>query len=142
MDSIHDWCISRQLWWGKCRGSIKRAANSAIPTGHQAPAYFIELVKDEEKGEPENKDVGDESDGNFWVAARSEDEAWKKAEAKFPKHKFRLKRDPDALDTWFSSALWPFSTLGWPKQTRDMQAFYPTSILETGELPLLLEVPC
>ncbi|CAD6572663.1 MAG: valine--tRNA ligase [Alectoria sarmentosa] len=115
MDSIHDWCISRQLWWG-----------------HQAPAYFIELMKGEKKCEPENEDMRDESDANLWVAARSEDEAWRKAEAKFPKHKFRLKRDPDALDTWFSAALWPFSTLGWPKETRDMQSFYPTSVLETG----------
>lgn len=46
--------------------------------------------------------------------------------------KLKLEQDPDVLDTWFSSALWPFSTLGWPDQTQDMKLFYPTSLLETG----------
>ncbi|XHG02564.1 hypothetical protein AWENTII_005911 [Aspergillus wentii] len=105
MRGINDWCLSRQLWWG-----------------HQAPAYFIQVEGEE----------SDDSDGNFWVTGRTEEEAQKKAEAKFPGKKFSLTRDPDVLDTWFSSGLWPFSTLGWPRQTHDLENLYPTSVLETG----------
>ncbi|KAL2831831.1 valyl-tRNA synthetase mitochondrial precursor [Aspergillus cavernicola] len=105
MRGINDWCLSRQLWWG-----------------HQAPAYFVQIEGEE----------GDDSDGNLWVTGRTEEEAQKKAEAKFPGKKFALKRDEDVLDTWFSSGLWPFSTLGWPHQTHDLENLYPTSVLETG----------
>ncbi|KAL1958037.1 hypothetical protein VTO42DRAFT_5249 [Malbranchea cinnamomea] len=105
MTNINDWCLSRQLWWG-----------------HQAPAYFVQI-----EGEK-----GDSSDGNLWVVARTEEEARAKAEKKFSGKKFTLQRDPDVLDTWFSSGLWPFSTLGWPKKTSDFENFYPTSVLETG----------
>ncbi|KAL3475408.1 tRNA synthetases class I-domain-containing protein [Aspergillus californicus] len=105
MRNINDWCLSRQLWWG-----------------HQAPAYFVQI-----EGE-----AGDDSDGNLWVTGRTEEEAQKKAEAKFPSKTFTLKRDEDVLDTWFSSGLWPFSTLGWPRQTHDFENLYPTSVLETG----------
>ncbi|KMU92557.1 valyl-tRNA synthetase [Coccidioides immitis H538.4] len=105
MNNITDWCLSRQLWWG-----------------HQAPAYFIQF-----EGEK-----GDNSDGNLWVTGRTEEEATEKARAKFPGKKFTLMRDPDVLDTWFSSGLWPFSTLGWPKKTHDFENLYPTSVLETG----------
>ncbi|KAK5274142.1 hypothetical protein LTR99_000602 [Exophiala xenobiotica] len=105
MQNIQDWCISRQLWWG-----------------HRAPAYFIEL-----EGEASH-----EGDDNFWVCAYDEEEARAKAEKKFPGKKFTLRWDEDVLDTWFSSALWPFSTLGWPKETSDMRELYPTSMLETG----------
>ena len=103
MNSIDDWCISRQLWWG-----------------HQAPAYFVDL------------EGSDESDGQYWITARNASEARTKAETKYPGRTFELKRDPDVLDTWFSSGLWPFSTLGWPKETQDLKTFYPTSVLETG----------
>ncbi|PLB34360.1 valine--tRNA ligase [Aspergillus candidus] len=105
MHNINDWCLSRQLWWG-----------------HQAPAYLVKI---------EGEDT-DESDGNYWVTGRTEDEARTKAEAKFPGKKFSLERDPDVLDTWFSSGLWPFSTLGWPRQTHDLENLYPTTVLETG----------
>ena len=105
MTSIQDWCLSRQLWWG-----------------HQAPAYLIHL---------EGEEV-DDSNGDNWVTGRSEEEAVRKAEAKFPGKKFTLTRDPDVLDTWFSSGLWPFSTLGWPHKTHDLETLYPTSLLETG----------
>lgn len=105
MHNINDWCLSRQLWWG-----------------HQAPAYFVRIEGEEH----------DESDGEYWVTGRTEDDARKKAEAKFPGKKFSLERDPDVLDTWFSSGLWPFSTLGWPKKTHDFENLYPTSVLETG----------
>ena len=105
MRNINDWCLSRQLWWG-----------------HQAPAYLVKI---------EGQDV-DDSDDDYWVTGRSEEEAKQKAAAKFPGKKFTLARDPDVLDTWFSSGLWPFSTLGWPKQTHDLETLYPTSVLETG----------
>lgn len=67
-----------------------------------------------------------------WVIGRTEDEARGKAEKKFPGKKFSLERDPDVLDTWFSSGLWPFSTLGWPNKTHDLEKLYPTSLLVTG----------
>ena len=105
MQNIQDWCISRQLWWG-----------------HRCPAYFVEL---EDKS-------SNEADSSYWVAAYDEDEARSKAEKKFPGKKFTLRWDEDVLDTWFSSGLWPFSTLGWPNKTSDMREMYPTSILETG----------
>ncbi|EHA21527.1 hypothetical protein ASPNIDRAFT_194077 [Aspergillus niger ATCC 1015] len=105
MTNINDWCLSRQLWWG-----------------HQAPAYFIKIEGEE----------NDDSDGERWVTGRTEEAAREKAEAKFPGKKFDLVRDPDVLDTWFSSGLWPFSTLGWPNKTHDLENLYPTSVLETG----------
>ncbi|PYH94790.1 valyl-tRNA synthetase mitochondrial precursor [Aspergillus ellipticus CBS 707.79] len=105
MNNINDWCLSRQLWWG-----------------HQAPAYFVKIEAED----------GDDSDGNLWVTGRTEEAAREKAAAKFPGKKFELIRDPDVLDTWFSSGLWPFSTLGWPRQTHDFENLYPTSVLETG----------
>lgn len=105
LENINDWCLSRQLWWG-----------------HQIPAYFVKI-----EGEK-----GDDTDGNLWVTGRTEEEARKKAEEKFPGKKFELVRDADCLDTWFSSGLWPFSTLGWPNKTADFEKLYPTSVLETG----------
>lgn len=106
LENIQDWCISRQLWWG-----------------HQAPVYYVHLEGEEE---------ADFADGSKWVAAHTKEEAEEKAKAKYPGKKFTLEQDPDCLDTWFSSGLWPFSTLGWPKETKDMENFYPMSVLETG----------
>ena len=86
VDDMHDWCISRQLWWG-----------------HRIPVWY--------SPDGEIRCVGpdeDPPDGDGWT------------------------QDPDVLDTWFSSALWPFSTLGWPDDTADLRAFYPTSVLVTG----------
>ena len=105
MENINDWCLSRQLWWG-----------------HQAPAYFVKI-----EGEP-----ADDSDGERWVAGRIQAEAEEKAKKKFPGKQFTLRRDPDVLDTWFSSGQWPYSTLGWPNKTHDLATLYPTSVLETG----------
>ncbi|KAH1513889.1 hypothetical protein KXW39_000820 [Aspergillus fumigatus] len=105
LENITDWCLSRQLWWG-----------------HQIPAYFVDI-----EGQPT-----DETNDNLWVAGRTQEEARQKAETKFPNHHFTLRRDPDVLDTWFSSGLWPFSTLGWPRQTHDLEKLFPTSLLETG----------
>lgn len=89
MEGIHDWCISRQLWWG-----------------HRIPAYYCDAC-----GET--------------IVSKEEVEVC-------PKCGNKLRQDPDVLDTWFSSALWPFSTLGWPENTPDYEYFYPTSVLVTG----------
>lgn len=105
LEDINDWCISRQLWWG-----------------HQAPVYLVRF-----DGEPAGADPEE-----HWVAGRTREEAESKARAKYADRKFTLTRDEDVLDTWFSSALWPFSTLGWPNETGDYSKLYPTSVLETG----------
>ncbi|HZS11530.1 MAG TPA: valine--tRNA ligase [Nitrospirales bacterium] len=110
MRDIRDWCISRQIWWG-----------------HQIPAWYCVQC---------NADVLIPSAGNkksFTVAAGAKPIVSRAAPTHCPDcgmHEFV--RDPDVLDTWFSSALWPFSTLGWPEKTRDLEVFYPTSTLVTG----------
>lgn len=90
MENVHDWCISRQLWWG-----------------HQIPAWYCEdcghiNVSRDDPTTCEN--CGDD----------------------------HLHRDEDVLDTWFSSALWPFSTMGWPEKTKELDYWYPTSVMVTG----------
>jgi valyl-tRNA synthetase len=113
MRNIHDWCISRQLWWG-----------------HQIPAYYCRTCAtalSEEQGgqDPAPLMLSREGRGAPIVAREP------------PKRCPRcggtqLEQDPDVLDTWFSSGLWPFSTLGWPKQTAELKTFYPNSVMETG----------
>lgn len=105
LENIQDWCISRQLWWG-----------------HRCPVYFVNI-------EGEDNDRNDDA---YWVAGRDLKEAEAKAAAKFAGKKYTLEQDEDVLDTWFSSGLYPFSTLGWPDKTPDMEQFYPASMLETG----------
>ncbi len=89
MRNIHDWCISRQLWWG-----------------HQIPAWYC-------------------PDGHVTVA-RETPSACATCGGR------ELRQDEDVLDTWFSSGLWPFSTMGWPDDTATLRTFYPTSVMETG----------
>ncbi|MBV9638959.1 MAG: valine--tRNA ligase [Mycobacteriaceae bacterium] len=84
VDNMHDWCISRQLWWGH-----------RIPIWHGPDGQMVCAGPDE-----------------------NPPDGWE--------------QDPDVLDTWFSSALWPFSTMGWPKHCADLEKFYPTSVLVTG----------
>lgn len=88
------------------------------------PAWYV-TVEDDARTE-----MGAYPD--HWVVARDEVEAESLAKAKFAGKTFKLEQDPDVLDTWFSSGLFPFSVLGWPEATPDMKAFYPTSVLETG----------
>nr|GEU96755.1 valine--tRNA ligase, mitochondrial 1-like isoform X2 [Tanacetum cinerariifolium] len=107
LENIRDWCISRQLWWG-----------------HRVPAWYVTLEEDE------RKELG--AYENHWVVARNEKEAEMEANRIFAGKKFQLAQDPDVLDTWFSSGLFPLSVLGWPDETQDLKTFYPTSVLETG----------
>ncbi|PIA49674.1 hypothetical protein AQUCO_01300442v1, partial [Aquilegia coerulea] len=108
LENIRDWCISRQLWWG-----------------HQIPAWYVTLEDDESK----EFGVYDKN----WVVGRNEEEAQVEANDKFAgKTIIQMVQDPDVLDTWFSSGLFPLSVLGWPDNTDDFKAFYPTSVLETG----------
>lgn len=90
LENIHDWCISRQLWWG-----------------HRIPAYYCQSC-------------------NEVVIAREMPDVCPSCKSE------RFVQDEDSLDTWFSSALWPFSTLGWPEKTPELDHFYPTSVLVTG----------
>jgi valyl-tRNA synthetase len=133
MENIQPWCISRQLWWG-----------------HQIPAWYgpkkhadgsetFSTGLDAGKIRPEDCEI---------FVAESEAEAVKAAEALYGREvmvtkdasdtswigtkKDHIFRDEDVLDTWFSSALWPFSTLGWPDETPELKRFYPTSALVTG----------
>lgn len=105
MDNIQDWCVSRQLWWG-----------------HRCPAYFVSI-----EGETQDK-----NDGQWWVVGRTEAQARERAEKVANGRPFTLEQDEDVLDTWFSSGLWPFSIMGWPKETADLKHYYPSSLLETG----------
>ncbi len=89
MENVHDWCISRQLWWG-----------------HRIPAYTCEKC------------------GEMTVC--------KEDITVCPKCGGKVRQENDVLDTWFSSALWPFSTMGWPDDTEDLKQFFPTDVLVTG----------
>ena len=90
MENVHDWCISRQLWWG-----------------HQIPAWYCDDC------------------GEITVSREDPTEC---AHC----HGKHIHRDEDVLDTWFSSALWPFSTMGWPEKTKELNYWYPTSVMVTG----------
>ncbi|KAJ0253243.1 hypothetical protein HA466_0109600 [Hirschfeldia incana] len=108
LENMHDWCISRQILWG-----------------HRIPAWYATLEEDQ------LKKFGTYID--HWVVGRNEEEAREEAAVKFAGKKLLdLSQDPDVLDTWFSSGLFPLSSLGWPDQTEELKAFYPGSVLETG----------
>ena len=104
LENINDWCISRQLWWG-----------------HQIPAWYVL---------DENQDSIEQN--TPYIVARNEQDALIEANKKFGLN-IKLVRDKDVLDTWFSSGLWPFSTLGWPNiNDPDFKKWYPNNVLVTG----------
>jgi valyl-tRNA synthetase len=108
MENIKDWCISRQIWWG-----------------HQIPAWYCVSC------DAPNLIKG--ADGEYRLGKDAKPIVARQAPEKCPTCGGKdLIQDPDVLDTWFSSGLWPFSTLGWPDQTEDLKDFYPTSSLVTG----------
>lgn len=111
LENIRDWCVSRQLWWG-----------------HRIPAYFVRLAGEE------RVDRNDDTHNNRWIVARTEADALQQAAVKFnvAPSAITLEQDEDVLDTWFSSGLFPWSVFGWPDNTVDFKAFYPTHLLETG----------
>jgi len=108
LENIKDWCISRQLWWG-----------------HRIPVWYVFPDAAAASAAPDGR-------SGTWVVARNEAEAYDKARATHGQSVV-LKQEEDVLDTWFSSGLWPFSTLGWPNAgAADLAKFYPTQVMETG----------
>ncbi|MGP2492727.1 valine--tRNA ligase [Mesorhizobium sp. PUT5] len=112
MENIQPWCISRQLWWG-----------------HQIPAWYgpdgqVFVEKSEEEAL--------EAAIQHYLALEGPWKAWVEEKLENFKPGEILTRDEDVLDTWFSSALWPFSTLGWPDRTPELETYYQTDVLVTG----------
>ena len=108
MENIKDWCVSRQIWWG-----------------HQIPAWYC--------ADCDGSNLFRGADGGYRIGKEAQPMVALSAPEKCPQCGSRkLVQDPDVLDTWFSSALWPFSTLGWPDRTEDLARFYPTTTLVTG----------
>ena len=104
LENIRDWCISRQLWWGH-----------RIPVWHCGACGAMTPARDSQVAVVNGR-----------AQAASPPETCGKCDSR------NLTQDPDVLDTWFSSGLWPFSTLGWPDETQDLRDFYPTSLLISG----------
>jgi valyl-tRNA synthetase len=112
MENIQPWCVSRQLWWG-----------------HQIPAWYgpdghVFVAEDE-------KDALDQA-VEYYLAVDTPWKAWVEDRLENYEPGDILTRDEDVLDTWFSSALWPFSTLGWPDETPELKTYYQTDVLVTG----------
>jgi valyl-tRNA synthetase len=124
MHNIRDWCISRQIWWGHQIPAwycLTCDAEHIIKTGH--------AVATTREGGP----APEITDVTYTILPGAQPiVAWEKPKA-CPRCKGAdLLQDPDVLDTWFSSALWPFSTLGWPEHTKELEVFYPTTVLVTA----------
>jgi valyl-tRNA synthetase len=130
MENIQPWCISRQLWWGHQIPAWYGPDNSVFVAKtedeayEQAIAYWWKRHRDEDYFPADAYAHELETAYDLPLATRNEE-----ADARCL---CRLERDPDVLDTWFSSALWPFSTLGWPEQTPELKKYYQTDVLVTG----------
>lgn len=141
LDNIEPWCISRQLWWGHQipvwygppkdylhnhltnePSAIFCGANE-VEVAAQARAYYGGGIDTGFEAEEEASDL---ANGGWKTLGSGHD-------ASDPIKKIFLTRDPDVLDTWFSSGLWPIGTLGWPEQTDALKRFFPTSVLITGQ---------
>lgn len=120
LENIRDWCVSRQLWWGH-----------RIPLFYCLPCNEGRLLFHEVGGQREISTV---LDGAAPIPAVEKPAACPKCGGT------ELMQDPDVLDTWFSSALWPHATLGWPEQTPELEYFYPTDLMITGRDILYLWV--
>ncbi len=107
LKNAHDWCISRQIWWG-----------------HQFPVYFCQNKQEKIKNQ-KLKIKNNNDDENFIISIQ------KPKECPFCRE-CKMKQSEDVFDTWFSSALWPFAVLGWPKKTKDLAIYYPTDVLSTA----------
>lgn len=139
LENIEPWCISRQLWWGhqipvwygptsfNLAGKEFCGATEQDVT-NEATAYYGNILKTEIKVEFPSEEfftaIGVGDDGRDAAAAILVNDDGS--------HTIRLRRDPDVLDTWFSSGLWPIGTLGWPDQTEELKKYFPTSTLITG----------
>jgi valyl-tRNA synthetase len=132
MRNIHPWCISRQLWWGH---QIPVWYGPVAPSQMGGPfttgAMFVAETEDEALAQARE---AYSAFGLEIVVGEDFDDAQQsyKDIANSEIKTLKLWRDPDVLDTWFSSALWPFSTLGWPDKTPELKRYYPTSVLVTG----------
>ena len=139
MENIRDWCISRQLWWGHripawycldCSADAIRVV-FAEPVGPNAVQDGVYRVLKEETGLPW-KDIESRASHIFTDLSAEPIVSIDPPESCPSCGGADLFQDPDVLDTWFSSALWPHSTLGWPNDVEDLRYFYPTSVMETG----------
>ncbi|MEO0342210.1 MAG: valine--tRNA ligase [Pseudomonadota bacterium] len=133
LENIEPWCISRQLWWG-----------------HQIPVWYGIAVSDEDaervgippsSGEfqafcaptfKEARVIAEKYYGCKVAEAEGDDWKWEFSQEDESKDVMTLFRDPDVLDTWFSSGLWPIGTLGWPEETEALKKYFPTDVLITG----------
>ncbi|HTK13342.1 MAG TPA: valine--tRNA ligase [Xanthobacteraceae bacterium] len=136
LENIQPWCISRQIWWGHqipaWYGPTHPDQYGALPAPDHIwhKEIFVASTEEEafeaaKKFYPADIEISISKDD-------SEFEAWRKNYVYGGRGPIKLRRDPDVLDTWFSSALWPFSTLGWPDKTPEVARFYPNAALVTG----------